>query len=334
MSSPLLASIAESLKIWKYDNHTNVLSPIVTPYFAAGVDELQAISWNHTNQVVATAGAHQISLVHAQQGQLLSTIPFTDSSGGSPGGSEEPVEFDGDIRAVVFSSNSTKLASAAGTRIHIWDLRKRQLKAQLSGHRTRINSLMYLPNGDIVSGDNSGLVTLWDSNAHTNGLYTNMSFATATNNNDLISPLMCLKCSLLGSTKIAAGYGNGFLGVWDPKTASLVKKQLVCPTNSALTGLSFSPKNMKLIACCGMDGRLALIDISTHHQSDTPSAFIDVGHALTSIAFHEDAIRCVVGTQSGQLLMYDWRNIKKPVCSVNAHDYPVKAVAFQVTTRA
>ena len=38
---------------------------------------LGAVAWNHTNQVVAIAGSEpKISLVQANDGQLLSSIPF------------------------------------------------------------------------------------------------------------------------------------------------------------------------------------------------------------------------------------------------------------------
>ena len=58
---------------------------------------ISALSWNHTNQVVAIAGSEpKISLVQASNGQLLSVLPFIAT---------EASAFAGETRAAVFSSN-------------------------------------------------------------------------------------------------------------------------------------------------------------------------------------------------------------------------------------
>lgn len=37
-----------------------------------------------------------------------------------------------------------------------------------------------------------------------------------------------------------------------------------------------------------------------------------------------------IGTMTGQLLCYDWRNFKAPVCTIIAHEKAVRDVAFQI----
>lgn len=37
-----------------------------------------------------------------------------------------------------------------------------------------------------------------------------------------------------------------------------------------------------------------------------------------------------IGTTTGQLLCYDWRNFKTPVCMIAAHENAVRDVAFQI----
>jgi hypothetical protein len=318
MAYPLLASVADSVRVWRYEAG-DVLSPVSQPFFAHGVDELHAISWNHTNQVVATAGGNQINLIHAQHGQLLSSIPFTDTTDNTR------IVFDGEIRSLAFSSNSRIIASSSGRSLHVWDLKRRVLKAYLTGHRNRINAVACLHEGEIISGDNGGVIRLWDA-SHSNSNFFEMVPGDDSPTNTSVT---CVRPTILGSTKFAAGYSNGSVSMWDPKTGSMLRKLRVCPSGNAVSGLSFSPRNAKLMACCGVDGRLALVDISSHARSDTPSAFTDCGHHLTSISFHEDAIHSVVGTQSGQLLVYDWRSFKLPVSTVEAHGYPIKAAAFQ-----
>ena len=49
------------------------------------------------------------------------------------------------------------------------------------------------------------------------------------------------------------------------------------------------------------------------------------------MVFHDDAVHCAVGTQSGHVLLYDWRQVRAPVAKVEAdRETAVAALAFQV----
>ena len=311
----LLASISESLKIWDYDDRQ--ITPKATFHSNGGSVELSALAWNHTNQVIAVAGAKQINLVHAQHGQLLSSIPFSDSATDS---------ISKNISAVSFSANSRLIASGSGSDILLWDLKKRNLKSALQGHRQNVSALSFFYEGDIACGDLAGAVRIWDTKTNTSSVELNASADISRG-----AAVSCLSVSTIGSApKLAVGHDDGRLCVWDPSTLTLLRKQHVC--SGSLAGLSFSPKNYRLVSIVGSDGRLALIDTSSKSTAE-PSAAIDVGDALTCVSFHEDAIHCVVGTQSGQLALFDWRNIRKPVLKFDAHTpYPVKSASFQVST--
>jgi WD40 repeat protein len=97
--------------------------------------------------------------------------------------------------------------------------------------------------------------------------------------------------------------------------------------------MSFSPKNPRLIATVGSDGKMALVDIGA--KTNDPSAAVDIAEPLTAVSFHEDAIHCAAGTSGGIVFMYDWRNLKKPIARLDtatdggSHS-PVYALAFQV----
>ena len=276
---------------------------------------LSCLAWNHTNQVLAVAGNKpQISLVQANNGQLLSTIPFTAEQA-----------FVGPIQALAFSSNSRYLASGNGRFVHLWDLKRRALKGYLGEHQGAVTALGLSQEGDVVAGDDAGCLRVWDIklNSHTDmPLSAAAGVATAPS-------VTCLQLSYLGPPRVASGYTDGTLALWDYPTRTLLRRQTVHPTGQ-LTGLAYSPKNARLVATCGGDGRVTLNDTGSK-PGGPPSASIVVGDHLTCISFHEDAIHCCVGTNAGYALVYDWRNVRKPVAKVDAHlPYPVTAIAFQL----
>ena len=281
--------------------------------------QLSSIAWNHTNQVLAVAGNKpQISLVQANNGQLLSTIPFTAEQA-----------FLGGIQALAFSNNSRYLVSANLKFVHLWDLKRRNLKGYFGEHAGVVTALGISTEGDVVAGDDSGCMRLWEvrQDSHKDMVLPPGPGAAAT------PAMTCLQLSYLGPARIASGYADGTLALWDFGTTTLLRRQAIHSVG-AITGLAYSPKNARLVATCGADGRVTLNDTGSKPGA-TPSASIIVGDHLTCISFHEDAIHCAVGTNAGYALLYDWRNVRKPVAKVDAHlPFSVTAIAFQVPKAA
>ena len=122
------------------------------PSKAVQVSGAQALSWNHNNQVVAVGGkSDSILLVQASNGEFLSSIPF-----------QEEEAFEGEVKALTFSSNSRYLASSTRNNIHLWDLKRRHLKATFSGHRGVVKCLCRHDENAIISGDSLGVIRIWD----------------------------------------------------------------------------------------------------------------------------------------------------------------------------
>jgi WD40 repeat protein len=305
-----IASVSNTLKIWDFKGKEILPNQSCNLNFNEEI--LSDLSWNHTNQVIAVGGTNKrINLVQVNNGSILSNIPFNDN------------EILNDvITSLCFSGNSRYLSCGANNIIYLWDLKRRTCKTKLIGHNGIINKLRFIPDGGIVSGDSNGSIRIWDIQSNTSSTEMNM---------DNINPysLECLEISPSSSNRIASGYSDGSLCIWDAETSSLIRKQKV--HTSHLTSLGYSPKNPRLVATCGRDGRLSLVDTGSKIISE-PSAFIDVGDILTSVSFNEDAIHAAVGTNSGHILLYDWRNLRKPICKVEAHNpYPIKTLSFQVS---
>ena len=279
-------------------------------------DKVNALSWNHTNQVIAAAGSNQrITLIQSSNGQFLSAIPF-----------DQTVISD-KISTLCFSGNSRYLASSAGHNIQLWDLKKRSLKTTLPGTTGDVTCLTLAPDGArCVSGDKGGALRLWDVK---HGRYSDLKSPAAASE-ALFSPILAVDqpaAHLVSVPKAASGDGGGTLSVWDLATGTQISSNVI--HSGGVASLGFSPKNGRLVATCGPDGRLCLMDIGA--ASGTPSASTELpGEHLTHVAFHENAIQCAIGTASGWLHVYDWRNTHQPLCSVHAHPgRRASALAFQ-----
>ena len=223
---------------------------------------LGAVAWNHTNQVVAIAGSEpKISLVQASDGQLLSTIPFS---------AEEA--FEGPTRAIAFSNNSRYLASSSNRVVNLWDFKRRNLKASFTGHKGDVNAIAIAPEGDIVAGDSTGMLRIWDIKKGTSSkdlcvqTSSDQDPTKKTNSNVAVN---CVQVSQFGAMRIASGYADGYLALWDYSTLQLLRSQRV--HNGDVNALAFSPKNSRLVATTGMDGRVALVDTGSRTLS-APSA--------------------------------------------------------------
>ena len=278
------------------------------PVSGAEVAGTRSFTWNHTNQVVAVGGASDtITLLQANNGQLLSTIPFHDEEA-----------FEGVVKSIAFSSNSRYLASSAHNNIHLWDLKRRHLKATFSGHKGSIICLSVSSESGIISGDALGVIRVWDIKSGVS------SREMVLGNGE--GGVNCAKMTRSGPARIVAGYGSGALAIWDYNKLEVYQNLLA--HDGEVLDLSPSPSNPRLVASCGMDGKVCLFDMEVTKPRGTISIKSDVP---TTVAFHEDSVHIAIGTQKGAILYYTWRNTYAPLFEIpDAHvPYPVTSVSFQ-----
>lgn len=252
--SQLIASASENLQIWEFINQEECKS--ISSCAFTGIPT--SLSWNHTNQVVAVGlSDKKIDLVQATTGQLLSTLPFTAQEG-----------FVDLVRAVKFSGNSRYLASAEGRVVQLWDLKKRSLKTKLEGHKSTITAISFFADGTLAAGDSSGSIRIWDIKSDSSYQEMNVDQVAA----DRTAAgghygLTCMELSLSGPSRIAAGYSDGSLCLWDPATLGQLRKQSVHRLD--ISAIAFSPKNPRLIATSSFDGRMTLVDTGNYRRGHT-----------------------------------------------------------------
>ncbi len=312
-SPPLLASASTSLKIWSWDSTNPGDHPKIANQYQS-TDHYNCLAWNHSNQVVAVGGRDaKIDLIQVTNGSLLTSLPLAESLHSSSS-----------IRALAFAHNSKFLASSIGSPIQLWDLKTKQIKALFIGHRNPITALSFTTSGSVYAVDDVGIVKLWSYKSPEKSMQ------------DLIDPsashlsshmsAQCMQLSYLG-TSLAIGYGDGTMRIWDSNTGSVLRKQRHHSTK--LSGLSWSPRNPRLLATVGMDEKLYLIN--TSEPANTIAEVVDVQEKLTSVTLHENGYSVAVGTATGNILLYDWRKTSAPIAKVDGHGpHAVNALSYQV----
>ena len=312
----LLASISSHLKFWDFKDDVLLLKSKCEFYepggSISGTNDLLALAWNHNQQVVAVGGTSQkLHLVQASTGQTLSSLPI-----------DERDSFVGDVRALSFSHNSRYLASGIDKDVVIWDLKKRSIKTRLNGHKAVIKCLQFNNEGAVLSGDASGAMIIWniDQSSRSKELI----------NPGYRSPMHCLKLSPNNQRLCCCGYGDGSVTIWDIQSLTSINR-CVQAHEAAVTSIAYSPKNDRLIATGGKDGKLNLVDLGNKQDKYSPAVSLNIGEPISTISFHDSALYTAVGTERGYIHVYDWRDSRKPVVQFAAHNpMPVYELAFQV----
>jgi hypothetical protein len=302
----LLASVSNSLKVWNFDEQN--LNLIAECNFKEKDIDLNSVTWNHNQQVVAVAGnCSNIYLVQASTGQILSSLPF-----------KEEDRFIGDVVSLSFSNNSRYLASTNNSNAVIWDLKRRSVRTILEGHRHNLNSLLFTPDGILLTGDLDGNLRAWnvDRNTSTADLF----------HKSLHIPLNSLQLSP-SARQLSTGYNDGSLTLWSMESM-IPSGHLPSLHDGPISSLSYSPKNERLLGSSGLDGKIHLVDVSMN--SSTPAMSIRTPEMIQSISFHESSLYISAGSSNGSLYLYDWRNVKKPLHEIPSHNHqPIRSVMFQ-----
>lgn len=302
-----LASVSSDLKIWDFNGRE--ISLVSTSSTSNSTNFLLSCCvWSHTNQVVAVSGTgDKIHLVQSSTGEILSSLPIRIQD-----------QYTGIVRSLSFSDNSRYLASTSSRNILVWDLKKRELKSKLEGCNSIVHKALFLRDGRVISGDESGAIRIWD-------IRQNISSPELAD--DDATPINALKISYSDQHKVATGCESGALKLWDIESLKNIRSQSI--HQKGLSTLSFSPKNDRLIATGGKDKKVYLIDTEAPHNSSV-TACISLSETVTSISFHESSIQTAVSTVGGTILVYDWRSIRRPLCQISGSSQPINEITFQV----
>lgn len=323
-SMATFACVSDCLQLLSFDG--DCVAPMCSSVLPTGSeDTLSALCWNHTNQVVATASSEsrKIQLWQATNASLLSCVPF------------DKEELTDNITGVSFSSSSRYIAAGICSKVYMWDLKRRNLKA-IFQHDYCVSSLLYYQDSHIFAGDAGGAVKCWDLKTR------ECSREGAPNNSS--ADCLALTSGSRTPANLVCGRSNGSLQVYDLNSFSTVRNMHIHALDG-VTDIAGSPRNSKLLtAVCKGEGKVSLIDLSAGSTGLSggsgsasenlyqPSASISLFHTRpTCVSCHENGFHIVLGCTGGQIMVYDWRNARAPVCEYQLPSAgAINDISFQV----
>ena len=230
--------------------------------------------------------------------------------------------------SVAFSPDGWTLASGGLHEVQLWDVRSRQLKTTLRGHRAAIGAITFSPDGQtLASSSIDGTVRLWDVDRHQHKTTLwhmtdvkdiasspdGQMFATAssltvqlwdahTGQHQAIfswgySSVISVSFSPDGKTLASGTYGE--IRLWDVTTGE--HRQIITEQKGAINSLTFSPDG-KTLTSASQDNTVWLWDVATSQLKATLT-----GHtkAVTNVSFSPDGKTLASSSQDNTVWLWD-----------------------------
>ena len=198
------------------------------------------------------------------------------------------------VRALAFSPDGSKLATAGDQNIKLWDVAARMEIATLEGHRKRVETMAFSPDGTtLASGSRDDTARLWN-------VATAEQIATL-----IVRPyhgVWSVVFSPDGSTLTAGSYKLTIH--WDVATRGRIAAEGL--HSGSVNLLAYSPAEPNLLVSSSYDG-VVLQDL----ESGSATTLGDFKH-LTSMAIAPDGASLVATTGHGRILRWDLSNEPEP----------------------
>ncbi len=174
------------------------------------------------------------------------------------------------IWSVIFIDSKYIASCGDDQTIRIWDVKTRQCR-ELSGHTGRLRSLAY-SNGILATGGEDKVVKLW--NTETYEIYQNFPHTDS-------NFIWAVALSPDGET-LASGDEKGILRLWDVGRQELVYEERL-HENRIVRGITFHPTNSSVMATCGEDGKINLLNIENIESPAIRNLSINKPYEKTNI---------------------------------------------------
>ncbi|KAJ6902186.1 protein NEDD1 [Populus alba x Populus x berolinensis] len=294
----LAASGGDTVKL--FDVSVEPGDPCTLSYTPTPGCLVNAVKWNHTNLVVASAGEDKKISLWRKNGQSMGTIPVSGTDSGD--------SIEESILAISFSNKGSRYICSGGSGqvVKIWDLQRKRCIKWLRGHTSPITGAMYnCKDEHLASISLSGDLIL----------HNLASGARATELKDPNKQVLrVLDYSRVSRHLLVTAGDDGSVHLWDttgrsPKVSW--SKQHSAPT----AGISFSPSNDKIIASVGLDKKLYTYDSGSRRHT----SLISYEAPFSSLSFRDDGWVLAAGTISGRVVFYDVRGKPQPFTVLRAY---------------
>ena len=233
----------------------------------------------------------------------------------------------GNAQGVAFSADGTRIASAGGGEVRIWDAATgNKLSTLKSATGGLPSSIAYHPQGThIAAGDDRGTITVWSL---ATGQVASSTTAHENPESGVLYTVKCVAFSPSGALLASAG-SNGVIKVWETATG----RELHSPKAhiNACESVAFSPDESHL-ASVGLNH---VLPDKAYHALKVWNT--ETGEQISSFPAHTDDIKCVafspdgtqVATASRDRLVKLWDIVAgRELRTLAGHSNHVNAVAF------
>jgi WD40 repeat protein len=227
----------------------------------------------------------------------------------------------GGVTSACFLGNGHQLAiGVTSPAVVLWDIDNTDsIIRRYIGHTSLITSISRnTKDTHIASGLEDGSLTL-------HKLTSTQPIATLSSSGDTTKQsIKSVKFSPIESGMIGTCDANGTVKLWSSESQRLLSTFTNIHTGSA-NDISYSPYNRMLMASAGQNGIICLYDLIQR------KIITQISHSssLTSVLLLKDGVTMLVGTNDGELLVYNMRNCKEPCQVIKAHNKPINSLAAQ-----
>ncbi|MDZ8264568.1 eIF2A-related protein, partial [Nostoc sp. ChiQUE01b] len=193
----------------------------------------------------------------------------------------------------------------------LWDVSTGKAIKTLTGHSSRVNSVVFSPDGKtLASGSADNTIKLWD-------VSTGKAMKTLTGHS---SRVISVVFSPDGKT-LASGSGDKTIKLWDVSTGKAIKT--LTGHSSWVSSVVFSPDG-KTLASGSYDNTIKLWDVSTGKAIKTLT-----GHSsrVNSVVFSPDGKTLASGSYDNTIKLWDV-NTGKAIKTLTGHSSRVNSVVF------
>ncbi|EMS68148.1 Protein NEDD1 [Triticum urartu] len=299
-AAPLLATCGgDTVKL--FDVTVESGDPCVLAYSPAPGHPVNAVKWNHTNLIVASAGDDKkISLWH-KKGQNVGQLPTSTVDRGD--------DIEESIYSISFSNKGSRYLCSGGSGhiVRIWDLQRKRCIKWLSGHTDTITGVMYnCKDEHLASISMKGDLIL-------HNLASGARAAELSDPNGQV--LRVLDYSRNSRHILATAGDDGSVHLWDT-TARTPKVSWLKQHSAPTSGVCISPSSDKIIATVGLDKKLYTLDSASRRATHT----IPHDAPFSSLAYNDDGTILAAGTNSGRVVFYDVRGKPQPLTILRAYN--------------
>ncbi|KAG2633902.1 hypothetical protein PVAP13_2NG257000 [Panicum virgatum] len=299
-AAPLLATCGgDTVKL--FDVTVESGDPCVLAYTPAPGNPVNAVKWNHTNLIVASAGDDKkISLWH-KKGQNVGQLPTSTVDRGD--------DIEECIYSISFSNKGSRYLCSGGSGhiVRIWDLQRKRCIKWLSGHTDTITGVMYnCKDEHLASISMKGDLIL-------HNLASGARAAELSDPNGQV--LRVLDYSRNSRHLLVTAGDDGSVHLWDT-TAKSPKVSWLKQHSAPTSGVCISPSSDKIIATVGLDKKLYTLDSTSRRPTHT----IPHEAPFSSLAYNDDGTILAAGTNSGRVIFYDVRGKPQPLTILRAYN--------------